>query len=484
MASLEQIQTAPVSIVQSPPAQMHGPSAMPILGWHVEAMRWSRDQIGYMTMLYRKYGVLSSWGVSPPIRVFAFAPEHNQRLLSFPDLFHSQVARATRLPDNSAVVNLRSGLLNLNGPQHKQHRQLMSPAFHRKQVETYRDDMVAITQKALASWPVGAVRDMEQEMRRLVHSIAMKTVLNLENPEDVDGLTKLIARLFSSVPLAMLFPFDLPGTPYRRLLRTSDKISAFLQEMIDQKRAQPLQHLDILAMLISARNEDGTAMTDTELIAEGYNVLCHEGSASALTWTLFLLAQHPDVQADVLDELEKELAGQPPTVEQLNRLPLLEGVIKESMRLLPPVPFGRRFAVEPCEFGPYELRKGTPVFFSHYITHRLPEIYAHPQQFLPQRWETLKTTQYEYLPFGAGTHNCVGGAFAMMEMKIVLAMLIQRVRLSVVPDTRIDSCFRFSLKPLHGLPMTILDQDRQFASSPVRGDIGEMVELPGQVLNN
>jgi len=482
MASFEQIQAGQVSIGPSPLALMHGPRPMAILGWHIEATRWSRDQIGYMTMLYRKYGVLSTWGASPPLRVFAFAPEYNQRLLSSPDLFHSQVARATRFPDDSAVVNLRSGLLNLNGPQHKQHRQLMSPAFHRKQVETYRDDMVALTEKALAGWSVGAVRDMEQEMRRLVHSIAMKTVLNLENPEDVDVLTNLIARLFSAVPLAMLFPFDLPGTGYRRLLRTSEKISEFLQQMIDEKRAHPLQHQDILAMLIAERSDDGIAMTDAELIAEGYNVLCHEGSASALTWTLFLLAQHPEVQADLLDELEDVLSVDPPTVEQLAQLPLLERVIKESMRLLPPVPFGRRFAVEPCQFGPYELRKGTPVFFSHYITHRMPQIYEQPQRFLPSRWEHLKPTQYEYLPFGAGTHNCVGGAFAMMEMKIVLAMTIQRFRLSVVPNTRIDRCFRFSLKPLHGLPMRILDQDRQFAWSPVGGNISEMVELPSRIL--
>ncbi len=483
MASFEQIRTGQLNIGQSSEALIHGPAPMAILGWQVEAMKWSRDQIGYMTMLYNKYGVLSTWGTSPPVRVFAFAPEHNQRLLSSPDLFHSQVARATRLPDDSAVVNLRSGLLNLNGQEHKQHRQLMSPAFHRKQVETYRDDMVALTQKALAGWSVGTVQDMEHEMRRLVHGIAMKTVLNLESPEAVDALTNLIARLFSSVTFAMLFPFDLPGTGYRKLLRTSEKISEFLQQMIDEKRAHPREHQDILAMLIAARNEDGTAMTDAELIAEGYNVLCHEGSASALTWTLFLLAQHPDVQADVLDELDDELCGDPPTVEQLGRLPLLERVIKESMRLLPPVPFGRRFAVEPCQFGPYELRKGTPVFFSHYITHRLPEIYEQPQQFLPQRWERLKPTQYEYLPFGAGTHNCIGGAFAMMEMKIVLAMLIQRFRLSVVPNTRIDRCFRFSLKPRQGLPMRILDQDRQFAWSPVRGNITEMVELPGRILN-
>ena len=483
MASFEEFQTRQVSIGELPRTLMHGPAATPILGWHMEAMKWSRDQIGYLTMLYQKYGVLSSWGTSPPLRVFAFAPEYNQRVLTSPDLFHSQVARATRLPADSAVVNLRSGLLNLNGAQHKQHRQLMSPAFHRKQVETYRDDMVGLTQKVLAGWSVGAVLDMEQEMRRLVHSIAMKTVLSLENPADLHALTNLIARLFSSVPFAMLFPFNLPGTGYRRLLRTSDEISAFLQKMIDQRRADSLRQKDILTMLIAARNEDGTAMTDAELIAEGYNVLCHEGSASALTWTLFLLAQYPDVQADIVDELEDELSGDPPTVEQLGRLTLLERVIKESMRLLPPVPFGRRFAVEPCQFGPYELRKGTPVFFSHYITHRMPEIYAQPQSFRPQRWESLKPTQYEYLPFGAGTHNCVGGAFAMMEMKIVLAMLIQRFRLEVVPDTRIDRCFRFSLKPLHGLPMRVLDQDRQFAWTPVKGNICEMVELPGAILN-
>jgi cytochrome P450 len=234
----------------------------------------------------------------------------------------------------------------------------------------------------------------------------------------------------------------------------------------------------MLSMLINARDEDGQGLTETELISEAFNILDQDTTASGLIFTILLLAQHPEVSADLLDELQGVLHGEAPTIEHLEKLPLLERVIKESMRLLPPAPFTRRFTAQPCQFGPYQLGKGVPIFFSQYITQRLPEIYSEPKRFKPERWESLKPSLYEYFPFGAGAHYCLGAGFAMQNMKLVLAILLQRYKLSVVPGTRIDRTIRLKLLLIkQGLPMKISLQDRQFSRSSIRGTITEMVDF-------
>jgi cytochrome P450 len=198
----------------------------------------------------------------------------------------------------------------------------------------------------------------------------------------------------------------------------------------------------------------------------------------SLTWTLFLLAQHPEVMADLHDELHGTLRGGAPTVEQLARLPLLERVIRESLRLLPPVSYYSRGNVEPARLGPYSLRKGTTVVLSHYVTHHMPDLYPQPERFLPDRWRSINPSPYAYLPFGAGPRMCVGATFAMQTLKIALAVILQRFRLEVVPDARIDRQVTTTLWPRHGLPMRLHRQDRGFTSTPVCGNIHEMVDLP------
>jgi cytochrome P450 len=145
--------------------------------------------------------------------------------------------------------------------------------------------------------------------------------------------------------------------------------------------------------------------------------------------------------------------------------------------VLPPVSYGERVCAAPVEVGPYALPKGAFVSFSQYMTHHLPELYPEPERFNPERWHTIDPSPYDYLPFGAGPHTCIGAAFAMLEIKIALAMIVQRYRLALQPGARIDRQLRVTLSPKHGMPMVVAAQDRQFRRTEVRGDIHEMVEL-------
>ncbi|MDR6224085.1 cytochrome P450 [Desmospora profundinema] len=249
-----------------------------------------------------------------------------------------------------------------------------------------------------------------------------------------------------------------------------------VRSMIERKRSQP-SATDVLAALVQARDEDGAVLSDDELIGHTFTLFVagHETTSNALTWTIFLLSQHPDILADLLDELDGALQGASPTMEKLNQLPLLEGVVKESLRLLPPASIGMRITGSPCVLGGFFLPKGSNIFYSPFVTHRLPELYPEPNRFHPKRWAGLKRSPYEFLPFGAGPHMCMGWAFAMQEMKVVLAMLLQRYRLFVVDHTKIEP--NLNMRPKYGMPMRIFPQGRQFQRGTVRGAIHQLVDF-------
>jgi cytochrome P450 len=274
----------------------------------------------------------------------------------------------------------------------------------------------------------------------------------------------------------MIAPIDLPGTPYHNVMRLAEQLTDFTRKQIAQKRSQTGTN-DVLASLIHAHDEDGAKLNEDELIGHAFTLFVagHETTANALTWTLFLLSQHPQIYVDLLDELESVLHGDAPTMEQLSQLPLLDGVVKESLRLLPPAAIGIRSTSAACELGGFALPKGASIMYSEFITQRMPELYDEPDRFKPQRWATLERSAYEYLPFSAGRHRCIGAEFAMQEIKVVLPMLLQRYRCSVIPNARIDT--NLTMRPAHGMPMHVVPQDRQCQRVTVRGGIRQLIEF-------
>jgi cytochrome P450 len=449
-----------------------GPAPKPVLGYFAEQLKFGRDPIGYLTNLNRQYGGVSAWGGNKPVFAFNFLPSLNELVCDADQFDWAQKPLGLRTL-SPALNALSAGLLRKNGEEYKVARRFMRSAFNQKLLDGWRESMVLRTRDMMDSWKVGQQIDLHREIRRLVISISINTVFGVHDPEVAGALDDLRIKLFTtgSKATTLLFPFNLPGSSYRKMLGITDQLLPLMNGLIEQARGRDC----MLGMVLDAKDENGVGLPEDELIGEAFQLMNLDNPIGGITWAFFMIAQHPTVYADVLDELDSVLHGDVPTFEQLGSLPLLERAIKESLRLMPPFAFARRYAASACQLGPFNLPAGCKVIFSPYITHRMPDIYSEPLRYLPARWETARPSQYEYLPFGAGSHFCLGMRFAMLELKIVLASVLQRYRLEIPLNAQIDRVVRITIQSKQGLPMIVNRQDRKFKRNAIRGNIHEMV---------
>ena len=463
----------------APPRLMRGLEAVPYY------IGFFRDPIGCMRDAYRKNGELTILGPVLPfeenrrLNLLIAGPGYTRQVLGDPELFRT-MGQTLRGPDNSAQRRVRFGLTRMQGAQHKQQRKLVMPPFHKKAVEGYHQIMVKNADEILNEWQPGTVRNLYREMRNIALRLASSVLFSPE-PREALRIGSMIEEWFrwNFSAAVWLFPFDLPGTGYRSLLRHAEKLERLILSMIDQRRKNPEGRTDVLSILTQARDDENHGMTDMELVGQTTILFgaSYETTASTLTWTLFLLAQHPKILHELMDELDTVLGGVPPRSDQLSQLPLLDRVIKESMRILVPVPWTIRTATANVEMGGYKVPKNSRVITGIFLTHHQPELYPEPEKFSPDRWLTIDPSQYEYLPFSAGPRACIGAIFAMQAMKISISMILQRFRLQVVDGAKIESVVRVTMSPRYDIPVRIFSQDRKFARSDVRGDICEMVEM-------
>lgn len=478
-----------------------GPRALPLIGSLGSTLRFLHDPVGYTGQLFERYGsivALSANGntnlYSPlphcPGTIFVYKPELVSQITTQFEMYHkfpltgTLYRRRERTDRTEPLKRFGVGLFGVNSDTYRQHHHLLMPAFHKKQIEAYHDDMVVITQEELDTWPVGCQFDLVQALRSLTMRIALKTLFGIERDEQKSEVAYLLQKALNLLvsPLIALLPFDLPGLPYHRLLSFIGYLDSLLRTIITEKQASNSDMNDVLSMLIRAYDEGRKKhFTEDEVLGHAGAIFGagYETSANTLAWTIFLLAQHPQIAADLLDELDNVLHGDAPTVKQLQHLPLLDHVVKESLRVLPPIPLNARVLVQSTELGNYTLFPGTEIFISIYHTHHMGELYSRPHVFDPQRWEYITPSIFEYHPFSAGPRMCIGSSFAMMETKIILAMLVQRYRLQCVPGSRVDRSGLIVLTPKGPLSMVIYKQDKQFSQiGRITGNIHEMVSLP------
>ncbi|MDQ2868310.1 MAG: cytochrome P450 [Verrucomicrobiota bacterium] len=448
-----------------------------------EYLRLLWDPVGRMRELQRRHGNIIAlgpvaFGAPGKTHVLAIGPDYNRLALSDPANFRP-TGLLLRGPKNSAQRRVRYGLTRMTGAEHKQQRAMVAPPFHRGAVMGYHEIMVRVVGATIAQWQPGTRVDIYQEIRKLTLRIA-SSILFSNDSDEAYPIGRMLEHWMvqSFAPSVLAFPLDLPGTAYHGMLRNAEEIERHILAMIARRRAAPDARADVLSLLMETRDADGVGMTDAELVGQIaiLFVASFETTTSALTWTLFLLAQHPEIANALLDEIQSALSDAPPSADALMHLELLGHVVKESMRILPPVPYTVRATQDEFFFGPYYVLHGARIVLSHYLTHHLPDLYPEPEKFRPARWQTINPNQYEYMPFSAGPRVCIGAAFATQVLKISIAMILQRFRFTVVPGTRIDRVVRITMNPRGGLPMQLEKQDRKFSRSSVIGQIREMVQ--------
>jgi cytochrome P450 len=365
---------------------------------------------------------------------------------------------------------LGDGVLFIDDPRHKRERRLMMPAFHRKRIEEYQETMRQVTAGVINSWRPGVTMDIGRETHKIALIIAGRTLFNMDLAGSARDLGQAVATVVQAVsnPLNIALaqvPFDLLRVGKGGTLRRSlNRIDVILKEIIEQHEREGKDTGDVVSMLVSARDEEGNGLTTQEIRDQLLTLFVagHETSANALSWAFYLLAQHPQVAAKLLEEISRELKGEPPTAADLERLPYLEMVAKEALRLYPPAPSANRQAREGFDWKGYTIRSGDIVIYSPFISHRMTEHWTEPLIFRPERFHPTEgdnIPNYAYIPFAAGPRSCIGAPFATMEIKTVIAMAMQKWRLDLVPGQHINGTVRTTTQPEGAILVRAYAQD-------------------------
>ena len=344
--------------------------------------------------------------------------------LNHPSLIESVlVSQSQNFAKDKVIQNSRwflgEGLLTNEGSGWLRQRRLCQPAFHRERMASYGQTMSAFTEEMLATWKDGEVRDIHQEMMQLTMRIVAKVLFSVEVKTDtqrVAGALNVLMRHTSGGRM-ILPPFlrHVPIPAMIRVKRAVRELDEIVNRIIRQRRASGQDTGDLLSMLMAARDEDGSGMTDRQLRDEILTFLLagHETTAVSLSWTWYLLSQHPEAERNSGQELSQVLGGRTPQLEDLARLPYTDKVVKESMRLYPPAWSLARTTVKELELSGYRLPVGSNVVMSPWIMHRDPRFFEQPEQFNPDRWTgdaSPTPSPLRLLPFRgrpAPLHRCL-----------------------------------------------------------------------------
>jgi len=427
--------------------------------------RMARDPLALLLEFHERYGPIFSMRLLHTRVVFMLGPEANHFVtVGRPECFRWRESSFADL-----IPLLGDGLLTVDGDYHDRARRIMVPAFHNAQIAAAVEAMAGETEQALTDLPSGEVVDIYRWMRRLAMRIAMRALLGLD--PDGGGRGAAAAEHFeralgfygTEYPLRILRG---PGSPWRRLVRSRSKLNSIVFGEIGRRReAQTSAGEDVLSLLLKARGEEGEAFTDREVRDQVMTLMFagHDTSTSTLSFLIYELGQNPAVRERLVAEVDQVLAGEPPSPQQLaGELPYLDMVLDETLRLYPPAWVGPRRAARDFEFAGSTVPAGAYVNYCSWASHRLPEVFEDPDRFDPQRFEASRKAAIPrgaYVPFGGGSRICIGKRFAQMEVKLVAAMLLQRLRLEPVLGYQMKIRQMPTLSPSGGLPMRVSRRD-------------------------
>src|SRR6266568_2839249 len=391
--------------------------------------RWSfgplnNNPLEYFTRIAREYGDIAG------LRVLNF----KTIFINHPGLIEEVLVTNARKYSKGKVLRANrhvfgEGLLTSEGDFWLRQRRLAQPAFHRARITSYAATMVDYTERMLQGWRGG---------------------------ESLELLLEIGANFRRTI----FVPHWLPTPTNLRVRREVKQIEKILYRIIAERRASARDAGDLLSMLLSAQDEDGSRMTDRQLRDETITLFLagHETTASTLSWTWWLLARHPEVEAKLHAELDAVLGDRAPTLDDLPKLRYTGQVITESLRLYPAAWGMARLAVEDHEIAGYAVTKGMGVAMAQWVVHRDPRWYDAPEEFRPERWEDdllKRLPRFAYFPVGGGPRQCIGNAFALMEAALILATIAQKFRLRLVANHPVVPLASITLRPRHGVRISL-----------------------------
>ncbi|WP_322749994.1 MULTISPECIES: cytochrome P450 [unclassified Frankia] len=453
--------------------QVPGPGGGPLAS--VRMLR--SDPLAGLTRLRRTYGPVVRIASRPMSAFLVADPAAIADGLVGSNRTHAKGAVRRGLGSRETVIQpltllLGQGLLTSAGDVHRRQRRLMQPLFHHQRIAGYSETFAAVADATAGTWGHGQHLDVHAEMTEMTLAIVARTLFDVDlDSEVIEVVRTALTENMAAAGRARLPGFEmlerlpLPAARRRRDARAA--LDRVVYALIERRRAAGADGDDLLSLLLSTRDADtGVGMADEEVRDEALTILLagHETTANALSWTFHLLGRDRTVAARMHAELDEVLGDRRPTMADIARLPYTDAVLRESMRLYPPVwTMGRHLTVD-REVGGYLLPAGSTLLFSQWVVHRDETWWPDPERFDPTRWLVDATIgvgaappgqpRYSYFPFGGGPRQCIGNTFAHFEGVLALAAIARRWSFEPDPDVEIVPLPQVTLRPRDGLPMT------------------------------
>ncbi|MDT3395890.1 cytochrome P450 [Streptomyces sp. B1866] len=470
-------------MVTTTPRQAPGPRGEPVLG---NARAFQRDILHTLQQGRREYGdVVRFEGIGPLFPVYLVShPEGVKEILQDK---HRNFPKTPFVSDRWRAL-VGDGLICSEGELWKRQRRLCQPAFHRRLITSFGTGMTEAAADLLDRWEGAAAAhrevDVTLDITRLALGVLGGALFGADWRRDSEVMAHAvevaIGEAYRKFGTLVSIPESVPTPANLRFVRARKQLDEIIYRVIDERRADRGPHPDdLLEALLTATEDDGTGMTVEQVRNELMTFMFggHETVASGLTWSLYLLSRHPEVAGRLEAEVDAVLGGRVPGVDDLPGLPYLDRVVRECLRLYPPVSLISRTPLEDDTVLGYAIPKGSMVLLSAYVTHRHPGFWPNPEGFDPDRWIPLGEQgphRYAWWPFSGGPRKCIGDVFGLQEMKLVLAMAAQRIRVSVAPGHPVVPRPGLTLGQEHGVYAMVTARGRapRAAAAPARPAAG------------
>lgn len=423
--------------------------------------------LAYADDLWKTYGDVFRLKLAGRDMIFAMHPDAVRHV----SVANRQNYDKLHSYDNVRKYLIGDGLIASTGDLWKRQRKLMSPFYTPRGVQAYADMMLRDGLRLVERWEKTVSRaesvEMAEEMTLVAASIILKAMFSLETDDEIISMKSAVETMITYVSNGQSAPLALPDwapTKRNRNYRAArERVHSYISHVIETRRALPEREWpdDLLTKLMQARDEQtGEAMSETLLSDESVTIFFagHETTARTLTAVWYSLASHPEVESKLHAELDSVLCDEPPTLDDLHRLPYTLQVIKETLRLFPPAPFYIRDAIGADEMCGFSIPAGASVMLSPYFTHRHPDFWEDPLRFDPDRWTPEREAAqhpYAYHPFAAGQRVCIGNNFSLLESHILLALLARRFAPRLADGFVPEWTMQGTLGTSNGMPMTI-----------------------------